>query len=146
MEPSSPNATQAPSWSPSVERGVSLELIDFRGKITAETNAWLESESRTTGRAKQEILSDAVHEIALAKLRQQTTGSAEFDALHYALRAETQTLRCIAHALNAAADGGPEVETATCSVALTVAIDRLDDLANRFDSWQISQMRAPWAK
>ncbi|MFM2288830.1 MAG: hypothetical protein RL684_1973 [Pseudomonadota bacterium] len=47
---------------------MSLELIDFRGKITPETNAWLEAESRTTGRVKQEILRDAVHVIALAKI------------------------------------------------------------------------------
>ena len=47
---------------------MSLDLIDFRGKITAETNAWLEAEARTSGKPKQEILRDAVHEIALAKI------------------------------------------------------------------------------
>jgi hypothetical protein len=49
---------------------MSLDLKDLkRLKITAETIAWLESESLTTGRTKQEILRDAMHEIAVAKIR-----------------------------------------------------------------------------
>lgn len=47
---------------------MSADLIDFRGKITAETYAWLDAESRTTGRPKQEILRDAIHQIALEKI------------------------------------------------------------------------------
>lgn len=49
---------------------MSAELDDLkRLKITAETRAWLQAESHTTGRSKQEIARDALHEIALAKIR-----------------------------------------------------------------------------
>lgn len=48
---------------------MSLDLIDLkRLKITAETSAWLESESRITGRSKQDILRDTVHQIAVEKI------------------------------------------------------------------------------
>lgn len=48
---------------------MSLDLIDLkRLKITAETSAWLESEARITGRTKQEILRDTVHQIAVEKI------------------------------------------------------------------------------
>lgn len=48
---------------------MSLDLNDLkRLKITAETMAWLEAESRTTGQTKQEILRDAMHTIAVQKI------------------------------------------------------------------------------
>lgn len=47
---------------------MSLDLKDLkRIKLTPETLVWLEAESRTTGRGKQEILRDAMHKIALEK-------------------------------------------------------------------------------
>lgn len=49
---------------------MAADLDDLkRLKITAETRAWLQAESHTTGRSKQEIARDALHEIALAKIR-----------------------------------------------------------------------------
>jgi hypothetical protein len=49
---------------------MSLDLVDLkRIKITAETAAWLEAESRETNRSKQEILRDEMHKIALAAKR-----------------------------------------------------------------------------
>lgn len=47
---------------------MSLDLIDLRIKITPETAAWLEAESRLTGKPKQEILRDLAHSIALEKI------------------------------------------------------------------------------
>lgn len=48
---------------------MSLDLKDLkRLKITAETIAWLESESRITGKTKQEILRDAMHQLACDKI------------------------------------------------------------------------------
>lgn len=49
---------------------MSLDLDDLkRLKITKETMAYLESESRETGRTKQEVLRDAMHEIAIVAIR-----------------------------------------------------------------------------
>lgn len=49
---------------------MSADLDDLkRLKVTAETRAWLQAEAHTTGRSKQEIARDALHEIALAKIR-----------------------------------------------------------------------------
>jgi hypothetical protein len=48
---------------------MSLDLTDLkRLKITAETAAWLRAEAHVTGRSPQEILRDAVHDIALQKI------------------------------------------------------------------------------
>ncbi len=47
---------------------MALDLIDFRGKITPETEAWLEAELRTTGVSKQETVRLALHEMALRKI------------------------------------------------------------------------------
>ncbi len=47
---------------------MALELIDFRGKITKETDAMLEAEFRTSGKSKQETLRDLMHELALKKI------------------------------------------------------------------------------
>jgi predicted DNA-binding protein len=48
---------------------MSLDLVDLkRLKITPETAAWLEAESRTSGRTKQEILREAMHQLAIEKI------------------------------------------------------------------------------
>jgi hypothetical protein len=48
---------------------MSLDLVDLkRLKITPETAAWLEAESRTSGRTKQEILREAMHQLAVGKI------------------------------------------------------------------------------
>jgi hypothetical protein len=47
---------------------MALDLESFRLKITRETEAWLVAEARTTGKSKQEIARDALHEIALRKI------------------------------------------------------------------------------
>ena len=43
---------------------MSIPLIDFRGKITAETDAVLEAIQRGTGRDKSEIAREWMHKIA----------------------------------------------------------------------------------
>ena len=43
---------------------MSLPLIDFRGKITPETDAVLEAIQRSTGRDKSEIAREWMHKIA----------------------------------------------------------------------------------
>lgn len=51
---------------------MSIELKDFRLKVTAETDAWLEAESRISGRDRQEIARDCLHRCAqesIAKAR-----------------------------------------------------------------------------
>lgn len=49
---------------------MALDLDDLkRLKVTPETRAWLQAESLTSGRSRQEIARDALHEIALAKIR-----------------------------------------------------------------------------
>ena len=40
-----------------------------RLKITAETRAWLQSESHITGKSQQEVARDQLHEFALEKIR-----------------------------------------------------------------------------
>jgi hypothetical protein len=47
---------------------MSLPLIDFRGKITAETDAVLEAIQRSTGRDKSEIARSWLHRIALGEI------------------------------------------------------------------------------
>lgn len=48
---------------------MSLDLEDLkRLKITAETRAWLEVESRSTGRSKQEVARDVLHQIAVKEI------------------------------------------------------------------------------
>lgn len=44
---------------------MSLELKDFRGRITIETDCVLEALNRTTGRDKAEIAREWLHEKAL---------------------------------------------------------------------------------
>jgi hypothetical protein len=49
---------------------MAAELKDLkRLKITNETAAWLNAESHSTGRKKHEIARDALHEIAVSKIR-----------------------------------------------------------------------------
>jgi hypothetical protein len=48
---------------------VSADLRDLkRLKISDQTRAWLTAEAHRTGRSKQEIARDALHEIALEKI------------------------------------------------------------------------------
>jgi len=46
------------------ENKMSAELKDFRGKITAETDAALEAINRVSGRDKSEIVRDILHKWA----------------------------------------------------------------------------------
>ncbi|HET7663875.1 MAG TPA: hypothetical protein VFK31_09580 [Rhodanobacteraceae bacterium] len=46
-----------------------VELKDFRGRITPETHCVLESESRATGRERQEIVRDILHDWALQRIK-----------------------------------------------------------------------------
>lgn len=47
---------------------MSQELKDFRGKITAETNAALEAESRISGRDRADIAREILHSWAVKKI------------------------------------------------------------------------------
>lgn len=48
---------------------MSLPLKDIgKMKVTAETNAWLSARSRITGKAKQEILREAAHQLAVREI------------------------------------------------------------------------------
>lgn len=47
---------------------MSIPLIDFRGKVTPETDAVLESIQRTTGRDKSEIAREWMHRIAIKEI------------------------------------------------------------------------------
>lgn len=43
---------------------MALELIDFRGKVTPETNAVLEALNRVTGKDKSELAREVLHKWA----------------------------------------------------------------------------------
>ncbi len=47
---------------------MALPLIDFRGKVTPETDAVLEAIQRSTGRDKSEIARDWLHRLALKEI------------------------------------------------------------------------------
>ena len=47
---------------------MSIPLVDFRGKVTVETDAVLEAVSRATGRDRSEIARDWLHKIALQEI------------------------------------------------------------------------------
>lgn len=49
-----------------------IELKDYRGRITPESDAVLEGLSRATGRDKQEIARDVLHEWALKQIHAAT--------------------------------------------------------------------------
>lgn len=51
---------------------MSIELIDFRGKITPEAHAALEAVSRTTGKDRSEIVRDLVHAWAMEQIHSAT--------------------------------------------------------------------------
>lgn len=58
-----------------------LELKDYRGRITPETDCVLESEARSTGKERQEIVREILHAWALERIHGATV-------LHNLLRAE----------------------------------------------------------
>jgi hypothetical protein len=45
-----------------------IELKDFRGRITPEADCVLEAESRSTGRERQEIVREILHEWAIRRI------------------------------------------------------------------------------
>lgn len=47
---------------------MSIPLVDFRGKVTPETDAVLEAIQRSTGRDKSEIAREWMHRIALREI------------------------------------------------------------------------------
>ena len=47
---------------------MSTPLIDFRGKVTPETDAVLEAIQRSTGRDKSEIARDWMHKLAMKEI------------------------------------------------------------------------------
>jgi hypothetical protein len=51
---------------------MSVELKDFRGRITPETDCAIEAESRVSGKEKQEIVREILHGWALNKIREAT--------------------------------------------------------------------------
>ena len=51
---------------------MSIELTDFRGKITPETHAVLEALSRTTGKDRSEIARSWMHERAMEQIHAAT--------------------------------------------------------------------------
>lgn len=51
---------------------MSVELKDYRGRITAETDAVLEGLSRATGHDRQEIAREVLHEWALKQIHAAT--------------------------------------------------------------------------
>ena len=51
---------------------MSIELKDFRGKVTPETACALEAEARVTGKQQQEMVREIPHEWALRRVRAAT--------------------------------------------------------------------------
>lgn len=51
---------------------MSQELIDFRGKITPEANAVLESVNRVGGKDKSEIVREILHKWAMERITEAT--------------------------------------------------------------------------
>lgn len=49
---------------------MSIELKDFRGKITAETDCVLEAINRVTGRDRSEIVREILHKWAVEKIHE----------------------------------------------------------------------------
>jgi hypothetical protein len=47
---------------------VGIELKDFRGRITPETDCVLEAESRASGKERQEIVRDILHAWAMERI------------------------------------------------------------------------------
>lgn len=51
---------------------MSLELKDFRGKITTEADCVLEAQARVTGKDRQEIAREVLHAWALRQIDEAT--------------------------------------------------------------------------
>lgn len=51
---------------------MSVELKDFRGKITTETDCVLEAINRVSGRDRSEIVREILHNWALEKIHEST--------------------------------------------------------------------------
>ncbi len=51
---------------------MSIELKDFRGKITAEADCVLEAMNRVYGRDRSEIVREILHKWALEKIHEQS--------------------------------------------------------------------------
>lgn len=49
---------------------MSLPLIDFRGKITPETDVWLEAKARMSGRERSEIAREILHAAAVREIHE----------------------------------------------------------------------------
>lgn len=49
---------------------MSIELVDFRGKITPETNAVLEAFNRASGKDKSEIAREILHQWASDRIKE----------------------------------------------------------------------------
>lgn len=64
-----------------MDRIMACELKDFRGKITLESDCVLEAESRASGKERQEIVREILHDWAVRRI-----GGAS--VLHRLLRAE----------------------------------------------------------
>lgn len=60
---------------------MSIELKDYRGRITAETDCVLEAEARSTGKERQELVREILHAWAMKRIHGATV-------LHQLLRAE----------------------------------------------------------
>lgn len=60
---------------------MALDLKDYRGRITPETDCVLEAEARTTGKERQEIVREILHAWAIERIHSATV-------LHNLLRAE----------------------------------------------------------
>lgn len=60
---------------------MSIELKDYRGRITPEADCVLEAESRSTGKDRQEIVREILHAWAMSRIHGATV-------LHNLLRAE----------------------------------------------------------
>lgn len=60
---------------------MALELKDYRGRITPETDCVLEAEARSTGKERQEIVREILHAWAMERIHGATV-------LHNLLRAE----------------------------------------------------------
>lgn len=49
---------------------MSAELKDFRGKITAETDAWLRVKERRTGRDRSDLVREILHRHVLHEIEE----------------------------------------------------------------------------
>lgn len=59
---------------------MSQELIDYRGRITPETDCVLEARTRATGKDRQEIAREVLHHWALEEIHAATVMQQQLDA------------------------------------------------------------------